>query len=106
MTGSGSVGRIGAVSTLPQGARHQRQVPQPEDRGTRVAKGWLHAETYSAAGGLISRFFVGLTPGYYDPKITAEGIAEHLAEIDAEEGYLVGRHNGDEIKKIVDTLQG
>jgi NAD(P)-dependent dehydrogenase (short-subunit alcohol dehydrogenase family) len=63
-------------------------------------------ETYSAAGGLISRFFVGLTPGYYDPKITAEGIAEHLAEIDAEEGYLVGRHNGDEIKKIVDTLQG
>ena len=66
----------------------------------------VSGEVYSAAGGLISRYFVGLTPGYYDPKITAEGIAEHLGEIRDEEGYLVGHSNADEIKKIVETLKG
>jgi NAD(P)-dependent dehydrogenase (short-subunit alcohol dehydrogenase family) len=63
-------------------------------------------EVYSAAGGLISRFFVGLTPGYYDPKITAEGIAEHLAEIRDEDGYIVPFDNGGEIKKIVEVISG
>ncbi len=63
-------------------------------------------EVYSAAGGLISRFFVGLTPGYYDPKITAEGIAENLETIRDETGYLVPFDNGGEIKKIVEVISG
>jgi NAD(P)-dependent dehydrogenase (short-subunit alcohol dehydrogenase family) len=64
----------------------------------------VSGEVYSAAGGIISRFFVGLTQGYYDPKITAEGIAENLAEIRDEDGYIVPRDNNDEIKKIIATL--
>jgi NAD(P)-dependent dehydrogenase (short-subunit alcohol dehydrogenase family) len=63
-------------------------------------------EVYSAAGGLISRFFVGLTPGYYDPKITAEAIAENLDAIRDESGYLVPFDNGGEIKKIVEVISG
>lgn len=63
-------------------------------------------EVYSAAGGLISRFFVGLTPGYYDPKITAEAIAENLEAIRDETGYLVPFDNGGEIKKIVEVISG
>ena len=66
----------------------------------------VSGEIYSAAGGLISRFFIGLTPGYYDPKITAEGIAEHLEEIRDEAGYLVPTENTGEIKKIVAVLTG
>ncbi len=66
----------------------------------------VNGEIFSAAGGLISRFFIGLTPGYYDPKITAEGIAEHLDEIRDEAGYLVPRDNSGEIKKIVEVLKG
>jgi NAD(P)-dependent dehydrogenase (short-subunit alcohol dehydrogenase family) len=63
-------------------------------------------EVYSAAGGLISRFFIGLTPGYYNPKLTAEDVAEHLAEIRDETGYIVPTENTGEIKKIVDTITG
>ena len=63
-------------------------------------------EVYSAAGGLISRFFVGLTPGYYDPKITAEAIAENLEAIRDETGYIVPFDNGGEIKKIVEVISG
>ena len=66
----------------------------------------VSGEVYSAAGGIISRFFIGLTPGYYDPKITAEAIAEHLGDIRDETGYIVPNDNSDEIKKIVDTVMG
>jgi NAD(P)-dependent dehydrogenase (short-subunit alcohol dehydrogenase family) len=63
-------------------------------------------EVYSAAGGLISRFFIGLTPGYYNPQLSAEDVAEHLAEIRDESGYLVPEDNSGEIAKIVKTIQG
>jgi len=66
----------------------------------------VSGEVYSAAGGIISRFFIGLTPGYYNPKLTAEDIAENLAEIRDDAGYTVPRDNNDEIKKIVSTIQG
>jgi NAD(P)-dependent dehydrogenase (short-subunit alcohol dehydrogenase family) len=63
-------------------------------------------EVYSAAGGVISRFFIGLTPGYYNPKLTAEDIATHWDEIRDEAGYLVPEDSGGEIQKIVATLRG
>ena len=63
-------------------------------------------EIYSAAGGLVSRFFVGLTPGYYNPKLTAEDIADNLAEIRAEEGYIVPTELTGEIEKIAKVLDG
>ncbi len=65
----------------------------------------VNGEVFSAAGGIISRFFVGLTPGYYNPKLTAEDVAENLAEIRDEAGYTVPTQNGDEIKKIVAILE-
>jgi NAD(P)-dependent dehydrogenase (short-subunit alcohol dehydrogenase family) len=61
-------------------------------------------EVYSAAGGVVARFFVGLTEGYYNPELTAEDIAEHLDQIRDETGYIVPRDNNDEIKKIVATV--
>ena len=38
-------------------------------------------EIYSAAGGRIARYFIGLTPGYYDPKLTVEDVRDHFDEI-------------------------
>jgi len=64
----------------------------------------VSGEVYSAAGGLVSRFFVGLTPGYFNPEITAEDIAANFATIRDEDGYIVPADNTDEIKKIVRTI--
>ena len=61
-------------------------------------------EVFSAAGGLISRFFVGLTPGYYNPELTAEDVAEHWDDIRSEDGYIVPEDSSGEIKKIFDVL--
>jgi NAD(P)-dependent dehydrogenase (short-subunit alcohol dehydrogenase family) len=61
-------------------------------------------EVYSAAGGIISRFFIGLTPGYYNPELTAEDIAAHLAEIRDETGYIVPEDNTGELRKILHTI--
>jgi len=57
-------------------------------------------EVYSAAGGVISRYFVGLTPGYYNAHLTAEDIAEHLDEIRDQEGYIAPDDLSGELEKI------
>jgi NAD(P)-dependent dehydrogenase (short-subunit alcohol dehydrogenase family) len=66
----------------------------------------VSGEVYSAAGGIISRFFIGLTPGYYNPELTAEDVAEHFDEIRAEDGYIVPEDISAEIEKIVGILKG
>jgi NAD(P)-dependent dehydrogenase (short-subunit alcohol dehydrogenase family) len=64
----------------------------------------VSGEVYSAAGGIISRFFIGLTDGYYNPDLTAEDIAEHWSEIRDESGYIVPEDSSGEINKIVSTV--
>lgn len=64
----------------------------------------VSGEIYSAAGGIISRFFIGLTPGYYNPELTAEDVAAHLAEIRDETGYIVPEDNTGELRKILHTI--
>jgi len=61
-------------------------------------------EVYSAAGGRIARMFIGLTPGYYNPKLTVEDVRDHFAEIRSEEGYIVPRTNSDELSLLVKQL--
>jgi NAD(P)-dependent dehydrogenase (short-subunit alcohol dehydrogenase family) len=62
-------------------------------------------EVYSAAGGRIARFFIGLTPGYYNPQLTVEDVRDHLAEIRAEDGYIVPSSNSDELSLLVKQLR-
>ncbi len=38
-------------------------------------------EIYSAAAGRISRYFIGLTEGYYNPNLSLEDVRDHFAEI-------------------------
>jgi NAD(P)-dependent dehydrogenase (short-subunit alcohol dehydrogenase family) len=61
-------------------------------------------EIYSVAGGTVSRFFIGLTPGYYNANLTVEDVRDHWDEIRNEDGYIVPEGPNDELKKLVDTL--
>lgn len=69
----------------------------------------ISGEIFSAAGGVVSRMFIGLTPGWFkhpekDGPLTPEDVADHLAEIRDEEGYLVPASNQDELQKIAPLL--
>jgi NAD(P)-dependent dehydrogenase (short-subunit alcohol dehydrogenase family) len=61
-------------------------------------------EIYSAAGGCISRFFVGLTPGYDNPNVTAEDVRDHWDEVRDETGYTVPDTIQDELKKLLEVF--
>jgi hypothetical protein len=58
-------------------------------------------EIFSAGGGCISRFFVGLTPGYYDTGLTAESIRDNWDTVRNEEGYTVPFSIQDELGKLL-----
>ncbi len=61
-------------------------------------------EIYSAGGGRVARFFVGMTKGWFDPDITMESVRDHFDEIRDEAGYTVPRGTNDEIKLVLDAL--
>ncbi len=58
-------------------------------------------EVYSAAGGRIARFFIGLTPGYYNPALTLEDVRDHFEEIRREDGYTVPAGIADEFTELL-----
>jgi NAD(P)-dependent dehydrogenase (short-subunit alcohol dehydrogenase family) len=58
-------------------------------------------EVYSAAGGRIARFFIGLTPGYYNPELTVEDVRDHFDEIRREDGYTVPNGIADEFTELL-----
>ena len=64
----------------------------------------VSGETYSAGGGVVARFFVGLTEGYVNKNLTVEDVRDHFDQIRDESGYHVLRHNGDELKKLLRQL--
>ena len=69
----------------------------------------VSGEVFSVAGGSVSRMFVGLTPGWFkhpdkEGALTPEDVEANLAAIRAEDGYLAGITNQDEIQKIARLL--
>jgi NAD(P)-dependent dehydrogenase (short-subunit alcohol dehydrogenase family) len=74
--------------------------------------GWLchedcpvTGEVYSAGGGRVARFFIGLTAGWYTPGHSMEDIRDHWDEIRAEEGYTVPSGPADEFEIISRVLK-
>jgi len=66
-------------------------------------------EIWSVAGGTVSRFFIGLTPGYLkhpdrDGPLTPEDVAANLEAIRSEDGYMVPESVADEIGKLASLL--
>jgi NAD(P)-dependent dehydrogenase (short-subunit alcohol dehydrogenase family) len=57
----------------------------------------VSGEIYSCAGGRIARFFIGLTEGYYNPKLSLEDVRDHFEEIRDPEGYIIPAGTADEL---------
>ena len=70
----------------------------------------LSGEIWSVGGGSVSRFFIGLTTGWFkhpdEGLVVVEEIASHLGEIRDEEGYIVPRSSQDEFAKLGPRLVG
>jgi hypothetical protein len=62
-------------------------------------------ELYSAGGGRVARFFIGLTEGYANPALTLEDVRDHVGEIRDETGYSVPSGVADEIASLVERLR-
>ena len=63
-------------------------------------------EVFSAAGGIISRYFIGLTPGYFKADLSVEDVRDNWDAIRDPEGYMIPEGPQDEIGKILGTLSG
>jgi len=63
-------------------------------------------EVYSVAGGLVARFFIGLTPGFYKSDLTVEDVRDNWTQIRDEEGYIVPDGPNDELQKIFQAVTG
>jgi NAD(P)-dependent dehydrogenase (short-subunit alcohol dehydrogenase family) len=130
--GAAKMGLVGLARVLAQeGARHniRANVLAPVAR-TRMTEGllgplapkldpglvapvaaWLVSEEcpvageiWSAGGGRVARFFVGLTEGYANPALTVEDVRDHVDEIRDETGYTVPAGVADEIAALVRRL--
>jgi len=58
-------------------------------------------EIYSVGGGMVSRFFIGLTTGIFDPDLDVEAVRDRFDEIRDEDGYLVPETTEDELRKLL-----
>lgn len=61
-------------------------------------------EVYSVAGGSVSRYFIGLTPGWYKNGHTAEEVRDNFDTIRNEEGYIVPADPSGELQKLFGVL--
>ncbi|MHB1534425.1 MAG: SDR family oxidoreductase [Acidimicrobiales bacterium] len=66
----------------------------------------VSGEVYTVGGGRVARFFIGMTPGYYHPKLTLEDVRDHFAQIRDESGYLVPASPADELAVLLKTIRG
>jgi NAD(P)-dependent dehydrogenase (short-subunit alcohol dehydrogenase family) len=57
-----------------------------------------NGEIFSAGGGRVARWFVGLTPGFIEAELTPEHVRDQLDTITREDGYLVPSTVGDELE--------
>jgi len=61
-------------------------------------------EVYSVAGGSVSRFFIGLTQGWYQNGHSVEDVRDNFDQIRNEEGYIVPEGPQDELGKLLGLL--
>jgi len=58
-------------------------------------------EIYSVAAGRVARSFIGLTPGYHNPKLTLEDVRDHFDQIRNEDAYIAPRGPNDEFAQLL-----
>ena len=65
----------------------------------------VSGEVYTVGGGRVGRFFIGMTRGYYNPKLTVEDVRDHWSEVRDETGYTVPSGPGDEFALLFKMMQ-
>jgi NAD(P)-dependent dehydrogenase (short-subunit alcohol dehydrogenase family) len=65
----------------------------------------VSGEVYSCGGGVVARFFVGLTTGYFNPALSVEDIRDHWDELRDQTGYDDFPDNSGEIRKLARLLR-
>jgi NAD(P)-dependent dehydrogenase (short-subunit alcohol dehydrogenase family) len=66
-------------------------------------------EIYSAGGGRVNRFFIGLSPGYFTLDPTVEDVADNFDRIRDEAGYTVQHDPSDEfaaLQRLLGQIEG
>ena len=58
----------------------------------------VSGEVYTAAAGRVARFFIGMTHGLYDPRLTIEAVRDNFEQVRATEGFLEPTSSPDEIE--------
>lgn len=58
-------------------------------------------EIYSAGGGRLARYFIGLTAGYYQHDLDIESVRDHFERASSNDGYLEPRAPEEELGIIV-----
>jgi NAD(P)-dependent dehydrogenase (short-subunit alcohol dehydrogenase family) len=58
-------------------------------------------EIYSAGGGRFARYFIGVTPGYYQHVLDIESVRDHFDRASSSDGYLEPRAPEEELAIIV-----
>lgn len=58
-------------------------------------------EIYSAGGGRIARYFIGVTQGYYQRDLDLESVRDHFERASSNDGYLEPRAPDEELAIIV-----
>ena len=64
----------------------------------------VSGEVYSVGGGRVARVFIGVTPGYTDPELTAESVRDHFDQIRDESGYAVPANLNEEMGLTLKAL--
>ncbi|HLI24346.1 MAG TPA: SDR family oxidoreductase [Acidimicrobiales bacterium] len=65
----------------------------------------VSGEIYSAAGGRVARFFIGMTEGYYNPRLTPEEVRDHFDQVRDEKGYTVPGSPADEFAALAKLFE-
>jgi len=65
----------------------------------------VSGEIFSVAGGQVSRFFIGRTPGWYKADLTVEDVRDNFDAIRNEDGYTVPANITEELKLLLEVLK-
>jgi NAD(P)-dependent dehydrogenase (short-subunit alcohol dehydrogenase family) len=64
----------------------------------------VSGEVFTVGGGHVGRVFIGVTPGYTDPNLSAESVRDNLATIRDEAGYEVPANLNEEMMLTMKAL--
>ncbi len=65
----------------------------------------LNGEILACAAGRVARAFVGVTPGYFDRKLSIDLVADNIEQVMAEDDYTVPGGTMDEMRLIANDLK-